>query len=73
MSKFSYNDIVTAKPDAPKELRPGERAWVVGIIEQEGRKDDFLKEFPEGIVYTIEFEDGLSVEAKESDLLLNTA
>jgi hypothetical protein len=34
---------------------------------QESRKGTYLKRFPEGVVYTIEFEDGSSVDAKESD------
>lgn len=70
MNKYTWNDIVTTKATAPKKTRPGERAWVVGIMTQEGRKGDFLKEFPEGTVYTIEFEDGSDAQVKEDDLIL---
>lgn len=37
---------------------------------QEKRKGDYLKRFPAGWVYTIEFEDGSSVEVAEADLVL---
>jgi hypothetical protein len=69
MTKYSYNDIVTAKPNAPSELRPGERAWVVGISEQKDRKGEYLTKFPSGTVYLVEFEDGSSVSISESDLM----
>jgi hypothetical protein len=70
MSKFTWSDIVTAKPDAPKELRPGSRAWIVGLSAQHERSGTFLETFPQGIVYTIEFEDGSSTSAAEADLTL---
>jgi hypothetical protein len=39
---------------------------VVGISDEAERKGDYLKKFPEGVVYTIEFEDGSSIEIQES-------
>ena len=69
MNKFNYDDMVTAKDNAPKELRRGKSAWIVGISKQEDRKGAYLEKFPKGVVYTIEFEDGSSVEALEADLL----
>lgn len=69
MTKYSYNDIVTAKPNASVALRPGERAWVVGVSEQKDRKGEYLTKFPTGTVYLIEFEDGSSVSVVESDLM----
>jgi hypothetical protein len=73
MTKFDYNDTVIARPEAPQELRPGETASIVAISEHEKRKGKFLERFPEGTVYTIEFNDGSSVEAKEADLILKPA
>jgi hypothetical protein len=69
MTTYTWNDSVTAKPGSDPRLRPGELASVVGIIEEKSRKGEFLEEFPHGTVYTIEFNDGSSVEAAEDDLL----
>jgi len=68
MNKFTWDDIVTANPNSPNELRSGARAWIVGMSPQEKRKGAYLEKFPKGWVYTIEFEDGSSMEAAESDL-----
>lgn len=68
MPKFNYDDIVTATSAAPLNARPGNKAWVVGVFET--RRGDFLKSFPEGVVYIIEFEDGASVEVAENHLEL---
>lgn len=66
MPRFNYDDIVTATSAAPSNARPGSKAWIVGIFET--RRGEFLKSFPEGVVYVIEFEDGASVEVAESHL-----
>jgi hypothetical protein len=63
--KFTYNDIVRIKHDSEPTLQHG-RAWVVGIFEE--REGDYFKKFPEGVVYTIEFEDGTSTEVHEASL-----
>jgi len=70
MPKYTWNDIVTAKAGAPKEARPGDRAWIVGMSPQEERKGEYLRNFPYGVVYTIEFEDGSDAQVKEDDLIL---
>lgn len=70
MSKYTYNDIVAAKPHTSEELRAGEKAWIVGISEKKNRRGKYLEMFPEGIIYTIEFEDGSSVNVSEDDLIL---
>jgi len=69
MTTFTYDDIVTAKPGAPNELRPGQRAWVVGITEAKDRRGANLKRFPTGTVYLIEFEDGSAIDVAEADLI----
>lgn len=68
MTKFTYDDIVRVIATVPKRLRPGERAWVVGVFED--RPGKYFYAFPEGVVYSIEFEDGTSVDVHESDLEL---
>jgi hypothetical protein len=65
MTKFAYNDIVRARQDADPGLRRG-RAWVVGIFEH--RPGTYFNKFPDGVVYTIEFEDGTSEEVHEANL-----
>lgn len=65
-NKFDYDDIVIVKKMAPSSLRPGSKAWVVGVFFD--RPGHYFDKFPEGTVYTIEFEDGESVEAHEGFL-----
>ena len=62
MAPFTYNDTVRVKQAAPAQWRPGELASVVGISLEAERSGEFLKTFPHGILYTIEFEDGSSVQ-----------
>ena len=63
---LTYNDIVLINRSAPSELRPGERACVVGISEPSQRSGSYLAQFPSGLVYTVEFGDGSSVEIHET-------
>ena len=65
MAPFTYNDTVRVKQAAPARCRPGELASVVGISLEAERSGAFLKAFPRGILYTIEFEDGNSVQLHE--------
>lgn len=65
MATFTYNDTVRVKLVAPAQYRPGELASIVGISLQAERSGDFLKAFPHGILYTIEFEDGSSMQLHE--------
>jgi hypothetical protein len=69
MPKFTYNDIVKVSEDADPLLRR-DRAWVVGIFEH--RPSRYFDRFPDGVVYTIEFEDGTSEEVHESNLVAET-
>jgi hypothetical protein len=70
MAKFAYDDIVKIIDGAASELRPGSKAWVVGVFEEKDRQGQYFEIFPEGVVYTIEFEDGKSTEIHEADLVL---
>lgn len=67
-STFTWNDIVETVEHAPAHLRPGSRAWVVGISAPHQRSGSFLAEHPTRYVYTIEFEDGSSADAAEAML-----
>jgi hypothetical protein len=69
MSIFNYNDIVRVRGGAPSSARPGERAWIVGIQQESDRSGDFRLEFPCGVTYTIEFDDGTSIQIEERELL----
>jgi len=68
-TKFTYDDVVQILPNSTPSNRIGERAWVVGVFETRP-KGDYFKKFPEGIIYSIEFEDGCSMEIHENDLQL---
>ena len=68
MTKFNYDDIVYVRLDAQQKLRPGERAWVVGVTPENLRIGSHYDQFPAGNVYTIEYEDGESIDIHESDL-----
>jgi hypothetical protein len=68
--KFNYDDVVLVRPTASPQLRPGANAWVVGVFET--RPGPYFDKFPEGVVYTIEFEDGSSLEIHEQDLEAGT-
>lgn len=68
MNKYTYDDVVKVLDTAPTELRPGMKAWVVGVFED--RPGKYFDIFPPGVVYTIEYEDGSSAEIHESNLEL---
>lgn len=68
MPKFTWNDVVRVIHGAPQECRPRERAWVVARTEESQRRGSNLEQFPRGTVYTIEFEDGSSIEVDEASL-----
>lgn len=66
MPKFTYDDMVKTSDGVGPELRPGKKAWVIGVFET--RPGKYFDKFPEGVVYSIEFEDGTSVDVHESEL-----
>lgn len=66
IAKFTYNDVVQLVKDC--NGRPiHERAWIVGVFEMRP-KGAYFDKFPTGAVYSIEFEDGSSIEVHESVL-----
>lgn len=68
LPKFTWNDLVRVASNSPDKWRPGAVASVVGISEESGRRGSYLDEFPCGVVYTIEFADGSSVDVEEASL-----
>ena len=64
--KFTYNDIVIADKNASKEFRPGEKAWVIGVFSD--RAKDKFSWLPDGVIYTVEFEDGEAIDVNEDIL-----
>jgi hypothetical protein len=70
MAKFNYDDIVRIKVGAMTSANANrrDRAWVVAVIEDRERFP--LSQFPPGVVYSIEFEDGTAVDIQENDLEL---
>lgn len=64
MPKFGYNDIVSVK--AGRHVRSGEPAWVVGVFQE--RLGQYFEQFPPGVIYTVEFQDGSSTEVHEDSL-----
>ncbi len=68
MALFTYNETVRVKEHAPPECRPATLASVVMIHEGHGRTGEYFCRFPDGAVYTVEFEDGTSLEVHESFL-----
>ena len=65
---FTWNDFVVVAEHAPKSQRPGAIASIVGISRQYERSGTYLEEFPTGNVYTVEFDDGASVDVPQSML-----
>nr|WP_316221884.1 hypothetical protein [Asticcacaulis sp. 201]MDV6331327.1 hypothetical protein [Asticcacaulis sp. 201] len=66
MSKFDYDDSVFIKPNSVFPERAKTLASVVGVFED--RKRWVFPEFPPGVIYTVEFDDGVAVEVHESHL-----
>ena len=65
MSRFTFDDTVRVKGEAPHHFRPGERASVTMVFLPADRHGAYFEQFPPGIVYSVEFEDGNSVDVHE--------
>jgi hypothetical protein len=68
MNKFTYDDIVRVKEEAPSSLRPGQKAWVILVVPAKDRIGAYFDQFPAGTVYSIEYEDGEAAEIHENFL-----
>jgi len=65
--RFTYDDVVRTLPSASPEARPGSRAWIVGVF-TDPKPGPYFANFADAVAYTIEFEDGSSIEVRETDL-----
>lgn len=68
MQKFDYDDVVSPVAGVT-EARLGAKAWVVGITLERERVGSYYEEFEPGNLYTIEFEDGESIDVPESHIV----
>lgn len=67
MAKFTYSDVVMVNADAPAPLRAGAVGSVIAVFEirPEG---SYFAEFPQGVVYSIEYSDGAATDVHEDHL-----
>lgn len=69
MALFTYDDIVRVREDVSPEKRPGARAWIIAVFpDSRSRPGDAFQLFPDGAIYSVEFEDGVTVDLHESSL-----
>jgi hypothetical protein len=66
MSAFTYDDVVRVSDQASAAFRPGAKGWVIAVITD--REKIKAPQLPPGNIYTIEYEDGVSVDVHETDL-----
>lgn len=59
---LTYGDAVIVKADAAECFRPGAKASVIGITPSEERRGAHFDQFPDGVVYLVEFEDGEALD-----------
>lgn len=69
MAKFAWGDSVLVAEDAAVIARPGSPAEIVGISEKQERHGSYLQNFPDGVVYSVEFEDGGDAEVHEDHIV----
>lgn len=67
MPRFTYDDIVRTVAGAPAELRPGARSNVIAVFETRPDGSHFAT-FPDGVIYSVEFEDGEAIDVHEDYL-----
>lgn len=67
MPRFDYDDRVRVVPGSDGMTRPGALAWVIGVFDQRPAGKHF-EQFPPGVVYAIEYEDGEAADIHESHL-----
>jgi len=70
---FTYDDFVKVRPDAPSAFRPGQQASIIAIFSSDDpiRRTEYFRQFPAGIVYSVEFEDGEAMDIHEAMLQLS--
>lgn len=65
---FIWDDLVVVAEHARPSQGPGALASIIGISRQYERSGTYLEEFPTGNVYTVEFDDGSSVDVPQGML-----
>ena len=65
---YTWGDEAYIRDDVQRDLRRGALVAIVGLSEVSERSGDFLAQYPHGLLYTIEYEDGSSDYAFEADL-----
>lgn len=72
--KFTYDDIVSVLPGAPVPARRGSKGWIIAVFPtRQGRPGSAFEGFPDGPVYTVEFEDGETAELHEDWVIAEEA
>jgi hypothetical protein len=66
VSKFTWGDTVKVVDNAPPTAKPGSIVSIVGVHDGASRSGEYFDRFPEGTVYSIEYDDGSSIEVPES-------
>jgi hypothetical protein len=67
MNKFTFDDTVQVKKDAAIPLRRA-KASITMIFLPQDREGSYFDQFPSGVVYSIEYEDGESIDVHEDFL-----
>ena len=68
--KFTWEDLVIAKSDAPKQFRPNQAGVVVGYYRIESEGAAAARGYLVGtVLYTVEFPDGSAAEVPEEFLV----
>ena len=68
MNKFTFDDTVRVKENAPSPLRRGQKASVTMVFLPQDRNGSYFDQFPPGVLYSIEYEDGVSSDVHEDFL-----
>lgn len=66
MARFDYDDVVRVSEGLTSEK--GRKGWVIAVFADDDRPGDGFSHFAPGVVYTIEFEDGVTKEVHEKKL-----
>jgi hypothetical protein len=66
MAKFDFDDTVRIKGTATTAERRGQPGSVIAILEDRTRWP--LKQFEPGVIYSVEFADGIAIDIHEEDL-----
>jgi len=66
MARFAYDDIVVVRGIARTVERRGQKAWIIGVLEDRSRFP--RSQFPPGVMYSVEFEGGEAIDVHEDEI-----